>query len=141
MIYQLPNPIDVLTPLGDCTAIMIIDYGIDVNTVWVCRFPGGHVKHIYSDDIRIYDNPMNGKGWDVKPFETINKLPPGARRNTDFLKQKPSWEAEQHEIKIKEMKKHYNDLKDDILKKGLERMYQIQKEARQKIYCDDIPGR
>jgi len=24
------------------------------------------VKHYYSDDIRIYDNPMNGKGWNVE---------------------------------------------------------------------------
>lgn len=80
MIYQLPNPLDVLTPLGDCTAIMIIDYGVDVNTVWVCRMPGGYVKHFYSDDIRIYNNPMNGKGWDVVGFDCITKLPSGLKR-------------------------------------------------------------
>lgn len=88
MIYQLPNPIDVLTPLGDCTAIMIIDYGVDVNSVWVCRMKGGHVKHFYSDDIRIYDNPMNGKGWDVENFDVVKKIPAGAKRNTNFLKKK-----------------------------------------------------
>lgn len=66
MIYQLPNPIDVATPLGDGTAIMVIDYGIDVNTVWVVRFEGGAIKHVLSDDILIYGNPMYGKGWDVK---------------------------------------------------------------------------
>ena len=65
MIYQLPNPIDVATSLGDGTAIMIIDYGIDVNSVWMVRFPGGEVKHIISDDIRVYGNPMYGAGWDV----------------------------------------------------------------------------
>jgi hypothetical protein len=26
---------------------------------------GGEVKHFWSDDIKIYGNPMNGKGWDV----------------------------------------------------------------------------
>jgi hypothetical protein len=26
---------------------------------------GGEVKHFYSDDVRIYDNPMNGNGYDV----------------------------------------------------------------------------
>ncbi len=66
MIYQLPNPIDVLTPLGDCTAIMIIDYSKDINTVWVCRMPGGYIRHFYSDDIRIYLNPMDGIGFDVE---------------------------------------------------------------------------
>lgn len=50
---------------GDGQAIFIIDYGIDVNTVWVVRLEGGKVKHFYSDDILIYDNPMNGNGWDL----------------------------------------------------------------------------
>lgn len=86
MIHQLNPTIDVLTPLGDGEAIMIIDYGINVNTVWVVRFNGGRIKHIYSDDIRIYGNPMNGKGWDIEKFDTVTKLPPGAKRNTDFLK-------------------------------------------------------
>lgn len=65
MIYQLPNPIDVATRLGDGTCIMIIDYGIDINSVWVVRYPGGEVKHCISDDVRVYGNPMNGNGWDV----------------------------------------------------------------------------
>lgn len=65
MILQLNPTIDVSTTLGDGTAMFIIDYGIDVNTVWVVRYPGGEVKHLYSDDIRIYGNPMNGSGWDV----------------------------------------------------------------------------
>lgn len=65
MICQLPNPIDVATPLGDGTAIMVIDYGIDVNSVWVVRYPGGEVKHLLSDDIRVYGNPMYGKGFDT----------------------------------------------------------------------------
>ena len=62
MILQLNPTIDVHTPLGYCEAIFIIDYGVNVNTVWVCRMAGGEVKHFYSDDIRIYDNPMNEIG-------------------------------------------------------------------------------
>ncbi len=65
-MYQLPNPIDVMTPLGHGTAIIIIDYGIDVNSVWLVRFKGGIVKHFLSDDIRVVGNPMYGKGWDLK---------------------------------------------------------------------------
>lgn len=79
IMYQLPNPIDVSTPKGDGTAIIIIDYGIDVNTVWVVRFPGGAVLHILSDDIRVYGNPMYGKGWDTeipdtwKPAQSLSR--------------------------------------------------------------------
>jgi hypothetical protein len=79
-MLQLNPTIDVKTPLGDAEAFFIIDYGVNVNTVWVCRMLGGEVKHFYSDDIYIYDNPMNGNGWDV-----VTKLPKNAKRNTDFL--------------------------------------------------------
>ena len=80
-MLQLNPTIDVKTPLGDAEAFFIIDYGVNVNTVWVCRMSGGDVKHFYSDDIRIWGNPMNGEGWDVR----VNKLPPDAKRNMDFL--------------------------------------------------------
>jgi hypothetical protein len=66
MIHEFRTPLSVKTPHGDGQAILLIDYGINVNTVWVVRLDGGLVKHYYSEDIRIYDNPMNGKGWDVE---------------------------------------------------------------------------
>lgn len=66
MMLQLNPTIDVRTPLGDAEAIILIDYGVNVNTIWVCRMKGGEVKHFYSDDIRIYGNPMDGDGWDLK---------------------------------------------------------------------------
>lgn len=86
MILQLNPSIDVLTPNGEGTAIFIIDYGLEVNTVWVVRHKGGKLLHYYSDDVRVYANPMDGKGWDIENFDTITKLPTGAKRNTDFLK-------------------------------------------------------
>lgn len=64
-IHQFPTPIAVHTPHGYGKAIFVIDYELDTNSVWVIRLSGGHVKHYYSDDIRIYDNPMNGEGFDV----------------------------------------------------------------------------
>lgn len=88
MILQLNPTIDVKTPLGDGEAFLIIDYGLNVNTVWVCRMAGGEVKHFYSDDIRIYDNPMNGNGYDVQEDFKVSKIPKGAKRNMDFLKEK-----------------------------------------------------
>lgn len=86
MICQLNPTIDVHTPLGDGEAFFIIDYGINVNSVWVIRFKGGIIKHLYSDDVQIYDNPMNGEDWDIKGFDKVNKIPAGAKRNMDFLK-------------------------------------------------------
>jgi hypothetical protein len=70
MICQLNPTIDVNTPLGDGEALFLIDYGVNVNTVWVVRLEGGHVKHFYSDDIRVWGNPMNGNGWDTD----VNKV-------------------------------------------------------------------
>ena len=85
-MLQLNPTIDVHTPLGDGEAMFIIDSGINVNTVWVVRLEGGVMKHFYSDDIRVWGNPMNGKGWDCEQLnEIITKLPPGAKRNMDFI--------------------------------------------------------
>ena len=85
-MLQLNPTIEVHTPLGDGEALFIIDYGISVNTIWVVRFPKGIIKHLYSDDIRVYGNPMDGEGWDVERLDDIvDKLPKNLRRNTDFL--------------------------------------------------------
>lgn len=62
MMLQLNPTISVKTPKGDAEAFIIIDYGINVNSVWLCRMKGGKVLHFYSDDILIYDN---GDGWDI----------------------------------------------------------------------------
>jgi hypothetical protein len=64
-IHQFPISIPVKTPHGDGEAILFIDYGLNVNSIWVVRLDGGKVLHYYSDDIRIYGNPIDGKGWDV----------------------------------------------------------------------------
>jgi hypothetical protein len=73
MIHQFPSPIPVHTPHGEGEAILLIDYGIDINTVWLVRLEGGIVKHYLSDDIIIYGNPMYGKSFDVKIPENWNQ--------------------------------------------------------------------
>jgi hypothetical protein len=65
MIHHFPTPIPVHTPHGYGDAILLIDYGIDVNTVWLVRLEGGAVKHYLSDDVRVYGNPMYGKSYDI----------------------------------------------------------------------------
>ena len=49
MIHHFPTPIPVHTPHGYGDAILLIDYGIDVNTVWLVRLEGGAVKHYLSE--------------------------------------------------------------------------------------------
>ena len=66
MIHEFKTPIPVHTPHGIGQAFLLIDYGLTVNSVWVVRLKGGKVLHFYSDDIRIYDNPMNGEGYDIE---------------------------------------------------------------------------
>ena len=66
MIHEFKIPIAVKTPHGDGDALLFIDYGLNVNSVWVVRLQEGEVKHYYSDDILIYGNPMDGRGWDTK---------------------------------------------------------------------------
>ena len=73
-IHEFNTPLDVKTPHGDGQAILLIDYGLNVNSVWLVRLNGGgRVKHYYSDDIQIYDNPMNGRGFDINENED-NKI-------------------------------------------------------------------
>lgn len=79
-LLQLNPWIPVHTPLGDGDAMFLIDYHHEVNTVWVVRFPGGVVKHVYSDDVRVYGNPMNGRGWDVEELPGANISDPDAAR-------------------------------------------------------------
>lgn len=66
MIHQLNPYISVFARKhGYGDAILVIDYGHSVNSVWVVRFSGGTIKHFYSDDILVVGNPMDGSGWDI----------------------------------------------------------------------------
>ena len=66
MIYEFKTPLPVHTPHGEGDALLLIDYGIDVNTVWLVRLKGGVVLHYLSEDIRVYGNPMYGNGFDIE---------------------------------------------------------------------------
>lgn len=61
VILQLNPPIHVVTPLGEATAYLLIDYGLTENTVWVCDLHATReCKHVSSEDIRFWGNPMIG---------------------------------------------------------------------------------
>lgn len=65
MIHEFKTPLPVHTPHGEGEAILIIDYGVDVNTVWLVRLSSGMVKHYDSDDIRLYGNPMKKQKTEI----------------------------------------------------------------------------
>ena len=60
-ILQLNPPIHVLTPKGDAFAKLVIDYGPDINTIWVVDlFDSRKCIHVDSSEIRFGENLMWG---------------------------------------------------------------------------------
>jgi hypothetical protein len=61
VMLQLNPPIHVMTPMGEGDALVMIDYGPHINTVWgVWLFDDGRFNHFDSSDIRIMGNAMYG---------------------------------------------------------------------------------
>lgn len=59
MMLQLNPPLWVTTPLGEGFAIMVIDYGPYLNSIWVVHlFADGQLAHIESNEIRVMGNDM-----------------------------------------------------------------------------------
>jgi hypothetical protein len=62
MILQLSPPIWVITPLGSGCALFIVDYSININSVWIVRLDAdGNIKHFESNSIFVQANPMLGQ--------------------------------------------------------------------------------
>ena len=60
-MIQLEPPIWVTTPLGEGHCLVLIDYGVSTNTVWLVHiFETGKVYHVDSSDIRVMGNAMYG---------------------------------------------------------------------------------
>ena len=61
MILQLNPPLWVTTPLGEGHALVLIDYGPSINTVWLVHlFDTGKVTHVDSSEVRVMGNAMWG---------------------------------------------------------------------------------
>ena len=57
MIHEFKNVIWVMTPHGEGLAIMIIDYGINQNTIWVvANKKDGAIRHYDSNQISLSKN-------------------------------------------------------------------------------------
>jgi hypothetical protein len=60
-ILQLDPPMHVVTPLGEATAYLVIDYGAVENTIWVCDLHATRAcKHFTSEQIRFFGNSTWG---------------------------------------------------------------------------------
>ena len=58
-MIQLNPPIHVVTPLGEGFARLIVDYGVDLNTIWVVDlFDTRCCLHVDSEEIRFGGNAM-----------------------------------------------------------------------------------
>jgi hypothetical protein len=65
-ILQLNPPIYVITPKGEALARLVIDYGTDINTIWVVDLMDSRkCIHVDSDEIRFGENLM----WNLKQPE------------------------------------------------------------------------
>lgn len=73
-ILQLNPPINVYTPLGEGFARLVIDYGPDLNTIWVVDlFESRRCVHVDSHEIYFGENPM----WNLqKPKQPDHRTVP-----------------------------------------------------------------
>lgn len=73
-MIQLNPPIWVSTPLGEGHALLVLDYGVSVNTVWVVhQFDTGAVVHVDSSEVRVMGNPMYGIEHPATPKRTMHR--------------------------------------------------------------------
>lgn len=73
-MLQLNPPIWVTTPAGEGHALVLIDYGPSINTVWLVHlFDGGRVLHVDSSEVRAMGNPMYGIDHPETPERSMNK--------------------------------------------------------------------
>ena len=73
-LLQLDPPIWVTTPVGEGHALLVIDYGPSLNTVWVIhQFDDGRVVHVDSSEVRVMGNPMYGIAHPETPQRSMHR--------------------------------------------------------------------
>lgn len=62
MIIQLDPPIPMYTPKGEGLALLVIDYGIDYDLMWVVGLKENNQIWTYSNkDVRLLENETIGR--------------------------------------------------------------------------------
>jgi hypothetical protein len=73
-LLQLDPPLWVTTPVGEGHALLVIDYGPSLNTVWVIHlFDDGRVLHVDSSEVRVMGNPMYGIPHPETPRRSMHR--------------------------------------------------------------------
>lgn len=57
VIHEIQQVMTVNTPFGEAQALFLIDYGIHLNSIWVCAtYSDGKIRHFDSNQITININ-------------------------------------------------------------------------------------
>ena len=57
VIHEMQQHLVVDTPFGKAQVLLIIDYGIHANTIWVCsNYSNGKIRHFGSNQISVETN-------------------------------------------------------------------------------------
>jgi hypothetical protein len=73
-MLQFNPPLWVMTPLGEGHALVLLDYGPSLNTVWVVHlFADGQVTHVDSSEVRVMGNPMYGIPHPEQPRRSMHR--------------------------------------------------------------------
>jgi hypothetical protein len=74
MIHQLAPPLYVTTPLGEGHCLFLIDYGPQINTVWVVHlFDDGRLVHVDSSEVRVFGNAMYAIPHPEEPKRSMHR--------------------------------------------------------------------
>jgi len=86
-IHEILNPFDVeVNKLGYGVALFMIAGSVHSNPQFIVRFYNtGELRTVDQNDLIVYGNPTAGES--LIPEGVHKKIPAGAKRNTDFLKQ------------------------------------------------------
>jgi hypothetical protein len=57
VIHEIEQVLTVNTPFGEAQALFLIDYGIHLNSIWVCAsYSDGKIRHFDSNQITVNIN-------------------------------------------------------------------------------------
>jgi hypothetical protein len=111
-IHELADGWTVETPLGTGTALLITTPSYLSNSIVYVKLDStSELKHFDSNDIRLYGSETYGETLIPKTpnswkKDTVNKIPPNAKRNMDFLTTANKTKVTLNEIVVRDFLKY-----------------------------------
>jgi hypothetical protein len=112
VIHELAEGWSVLTPLGSGTALLITTPSYLSNSILYVKMDDtSELKHFDSNDVRLYGSPTYDESLIPKTpnswkKDTVNKIPPNAKRNMDFLTTANKTKVTLNEIVVRDFLKY-----------------------------------